>query len=265
MHTDTPNNEDIEVPSLLLPNSSYDHFSLALHRFSQLKSLSILDIHKAVVSPALFWPSEIDAVPPYWPNLTILRVSFNRMAAEGGWYFERNPHASPDSDDDRASFNSNFESMPPTPERVFAAEEILARTANFSDDSELSLTDTEPEGQEGAICDTSHWFRTWPSAKMEDLLHSMARAVTRMPKLKCFFAGADMLLPRMSGVSFEFFYLNSGEQLDLGYPEFEHNDVSKPRLLWRSPRLWQMSGPVERLWRNTLGQDGIIEYQDWED
>lgn len=84
-----PSNEDIETPSLLLPGSAIDHFSQSLHEFSQLDNLSALDVQHAVISPELFWPSGNDANLPFWPNLTILRVSVNMMAADGGWYFNR--------------------------------------------------------------------------------------------------------------------------------------------------------------------------------
>jgi hypothetical protein len=36
-------------------------------------------------------------------------------------------------------------------------------------------------------------------------------------------------------------------------------------LLWHVPEFWRMSHALEQLWRQTLGQDGIIEYQEWDD
>jgi hypothetical protein len=77
---DTPDNEDPETPSSLLPGHTIDHLSQSLHIFSQLEKLSVLDIHEVIISPTLFWPSEIGTSLPYWPNLTILRVSVNWMA-----------------------------------------------------------------------------------------------------------------------------------------------------------------------------------------
>ncbi|KAG9672751.1 hypothetical protein KCU99_g4970, partial [Aureobasidium melanogenum] len=262
---DTPDNEDPETPSFLLPGHTIDHLSQSLHVFSQLEKLSVLDIHEVIISPTLFWPSEIGTSLPYWPNLTILRVSVNRMAADGGWYFEQNPHVTPDSDDDGSSINSDFESMPPTPERLYAEEEALARTTVFSDDSVLDHTESESESQHGAIYDTTHRFRAWPSPKMETLLHSMAKAVSRMPALKFFAAGSQMPFPH--SIDFEFFYLKPGEEQDLGEPEyrtrFDNNDITKARLFWRVPRFWLMSESVEKLWKDTLGKEGIIEYQEW--
>lgn len=187
------------------------------------------------------------------------------MTADGGWYFEQNPHVTPDNQDDRSPFNSDLESMPPTPERLYAEEEALARNTNFSDDSVLDSTDSEPESQHGAIYDTTHRFRTWPSPKMETLLHSMAKAVTRMPALKLFAAGSQMPWPH--SIDFEFFYLKPGEKQDLGEPDigtrFENDDIDKSRLFWRVPRFWRMSESVEKLWKDTLGSEGIIRYQEW--
>ena len=180
-----PYNQNIEPPSLLLPGSVCDHLCQSLRYFSQLESLFVLDINEAVISPELFWPSDINAEAPFWPNLSILHVSFNTMPADGGWYYERNPHATPDSDnEDVAPFDPDFESMPPTPERVFAEEEARARDTDFSAESDVSATDSETERQRGRIYNTDDWFRSWPSPKMEALLQAMARAVTRMPRLR---------------------------------------------------------------------------------
>lgn len=265
--TNAPNNEDIEPPSLLLPGSACDRLCQSFRYFSQLESLRVLDIHEAVISPELFWPSDVNTKAPFWTNLTILRVSFNMMAADGGWYFERNPHVPPDSDDEHVEpFNSEFESMPPTPERLFAEEEARAIDTDFSAESDLSATDSETESQQGQIYDTSHYFRTWPSPKMEALLQAMARAVTRMPRLRQFMAGSSFYdYHRGQKVDFEFFYLCAGEpQVDCD-AQFEHDDVAKRRLLWYVRPLWRMSDAVEQLWRETLGQNGIIEYREWDD
>ncbi|KAG9768495.1 hypothetical protein KCU95_g16974, partial [Aureobasidium melanogenum] len=265
IRTYTPDNEDPETPSLLLPGHTTDHLSKSLHNFSQSQSLSVLDIHEVIISPTLFWPAGNGASTPYWPNLTILRVTVNPMAAGGGWYFEQNPHFTPDNDDDRSPFNSDWESIPPTPERLYAEEEALARTTDFSDDSVLDATASESESQHGAIYNTTHRFRAWPSPKMEPLLHSMAKAVTRMPALKFFAAGSQMPWPH--SIDFEFFYLKPGEKQDLGEPEegtiFDSNNVTTSRLFWRVPRFWRMSESVEKLWKDILGSEGIIEYQEW--
>jgi hypothetical protein len=266
--THAPHNENIETPSLLLPGSACDHFCQSLRHFSQLESLSVLDIHEAVISPELFWPSDVHAEPPFWPNLTILRVSFNMMAADGGWYYERNPHVLLDSDDeDVAPFNPDWESMPPTPERVFAEEEARARDTEFSaESSDISVTDSETESHLGRIYDTSDCFRNWPSPKMEALLQAMARAATCMPRLRQFVAGSSLYDHRRGqSVDFEFFYLCAGEKPVVCDAQFEHDDVAKQRLLRHVPKLWRMSDTVEQIWRLTLGQDGIIEYQEWND
>jgi hypothetical protein len=190
------------------------------------------------------------------------------MAVDGGWYYERNPHVPLDSDDeDVAPFNPDWESMPPTPERVFAEEEARARDTDFSaESSDISVTDSETENQRGRIYDTSDCFRNWPSPKMEALLQAMARAATCMPRLRQFVAGSSFYDHRRGqSVDFEFFYLCAGEKPVVCDAQFEHDDVAKQRLLWHVPELWRMSDTVEQLWRLTLGQDGIIEYQEWND
>jgi hypothetical protein len=259
-----PDNEDIETPSLLLPGEAIDQFSQSLHEFSQLETLSVLDIQEGVISPDLFWPSgNDDANMPFWPNLTIFRVSVNMMAADGGWYFEQNPHIAPE-DNNRSPINSSFEDMPPTPERVIAEEEARARNTDFSAESDVSATDSETESQRGMIYDTNHWFRSWPSPKMEVLLQAMARAATRMPKLRVFGVGTTISDPHLMSADFGFLYLSAGDHQDISYPALEHEDSSKPRLFWQVPKLWRMSFAVQKLWEDTLGKDGIVEYEEWE-
>jgi hypothetical protein len=97
-------------------------------------------------------------------------------------------------------------------------------------------------------------------------LQAMARAATCMPRLRQFVAGSTFYdCHRGDSVHFEFFYLCAGEQQVVCDAQFEYDDVAKRRLLWHVPELWRMSDAVEQLWRQTLGRDGIIEYQEWDD
>jgi hypothetical protein len=189
------------------------------------------------------------------------------MAADGGWYYEQNPHILPDSDDeDVAPFNPDWESMPPTPERVFAEEEARARDTDFSAKSDVSTTESETESQRGRIYDTSYCFQTWSSPRMEALLQAMARAATCMPRLTQFLAGSRFYdHDRGQSVDSESFYLCAGEQQVVCDAQFEHDDVAERRLLWHVPEFWRISDAVEQLWRQTLGQDGIIKYQERDD
>ena len=101
---------------------------------------------------------------------------------------------------------------------------------------------------------------------MEALLQSMARVATRMPRLRQFSLAVGFYdHDRGQRVDFEFFYLRAGEpQVDCD-AQFEHDDVTKRGSLWQVPKLWRMSDAVEQLWRETLGDDDIIEYQEWDD
>lgn len=82
---------------------------------------------------------------------------------------------------------------------------------------------------------------------MEALLQAMARAVTRMPRLRQFSAGTWFYdHDRGYGVNFEFFYLRAEEQQVVCDAQFEHDDVMKQRLFWNVPELWRMSDAVER-------------------
>lgn len=81
------------------------------------------------------------------------------------------------------------------------------------------------------IYDTLRWDRTRRSPKMEGLLHSIARAVACLQWFEYFAAGNPTYQPGMQGVSFDFIYLRPEVEQDLGEYVFEHNDVSKQRLL----------------------------------
>jgi hypothetical protein len=105
--------------------------------------------------------------------------------------------------------------MPPTPERVFADEEARAKDMDFSAASYVSSTDSETESEQVRIHDTIHYFRTWPSPKMEVLLQAMARATTRMPKLRVFSAGTRISDPNVMGEGFGFLYLSVGDHQDI--------------------------------------------------
>ena len=99
---------------------------------------------------------------------------------------------------------------------------------------------------------------------MEALLQVMARAVTRMPKLRLFTAGTTIYDPKLMGATFGFFYLGAGDQQDIGCPEFEHGNVMNRRLLWDVPKIWRMSSALQQLWDITLADDGMIAYQEWD-
>jgi hypothetical protein len=66
------------------------------------------------------------------------------------------------------------------------------------------------------------------------------------------------------GEGFGFTYLGAGDHQDIGYPNLEHETSVERRLLRDVPKLWRMSSAVQQLWESTLGQDGIVAYEEWD-
>jgi hypothetical protein len=80
----TPTDQRYTIPSIVLEGFIHDPCSSALRTFSQrLTTLTL----SARVDPTLFWPSEENAIPPSWPHLKSLNVTFDMVAPSGEWYF----------------------------------------------------------------------------------------------------------------------------------------------------------------------------------
>ncbi|KAF7131456.1 hypothetical protein CNMCM5793_004681 [Aspergillus hiratsukae] len=90
-YSEAPRNEAFQ-PVDLVEGKIEDLFSARLRDFSQ--QLTIFSLNHAVIGKELFWPVNDDGNTqfPYWPNLTIFRVSFRGTSPSGEWYFERDPN-----------------------------------------------------------------------------------------------------------------------------------------------------------------------------
>lgn len=80
----TPSDQRYTIPSIVPEGLTYDPFSSALRMFSQRLTTLTLSAH---IDPTLFWPSEQNAIPPSWPHLKFLDITFNMVAPSGKWYF----------------------------------------------------------------------------------------------------------------------------------------------------------------------------------
>ncbi|CAN9387609.1 unnamed protein product [Alternaria alternata] len=146
----TPSDQRHTVPSIVPEGYTYDPFSSSIRTFSQCLTTLTLSAH---VDPTLFWPSDENAIPPSWPHLKSLNITFDMVAPSGKWYFT-GPTPAYDSDDD--------------PEHGVIGS---------VDTREFSWAD----------------FRQHPDPETFDpFLGALAKAVTQMPVLESFMLTSDM-------------------------------------------------------------------------
>jgi hypothetical protein len=147
----TPSDQRYTVPSIVPEGYTYDPFSSSIRTFSQCLTTLTLSAH---VDPTLFWPSDGNAIPPSWPHLKSLNITFDMVAPSGKWYFT-GPTPAYDSDDD--------------PEHGVIGS---------VDTREFSWAD----------------FRQHPDPETFDpFLGALAKAVTQMPVLESFMLTSDMV------------------------------------------------------------------------
>jgi hypothetical protein len=92
----TSSNQSHAVPSIVPEGYTYDPFSSSIRTFSQCLTTLTLSAH---VDPTLFWPTDENAIPPSWPHMKSLDITFDMVAPSGRWYFT-GPTPAYDSDDD---------------------------------------------------------------------------------------------------------------------------------------------------------------------
>lgn len=147
----TPSDQRYTVPSIVPEGYTYDPFSSSIRTFSQCLTTLTLSAH---VDPTLFWPSDENAIPPSWPHLKSLNITFNMVAPSGKWYFTGLTPAY-DSDDD-------------------PVRGIIGSV----DTREFSWAD----------------FRQHPDPETFDpFLGALAKAVAQMPVLESFMLTSDMV------------------------------------------------------------------------
>ncbi|KAG9570323.1 hypothetical protein KCU71_g368, partial [Aureobasidium melanogenum] len=247
---ETPSDENIVVPSILLPHVPVDHLSQSLKLLSSMTDLRTLVLHSVVLSEQFFQQSKLS-----WPSLSRLEINYSPMAADGDWFFEREPNTV------GIEQYRNLVSRRLVLERIHKTQEDQAKITNFDQEYDPARQDDETED-----LDDAEWgdvFRTWPSQRLEAMLISMVQVAGQMPALRIFTASADM--PDCAPYQlFQFLYLVSGE-IDAGcLRDFtggsEHRH--QRRLYWRVPSSWRMNEELGRAWSDLLGEDGVIEYHD---
>ncbi|KAI7282927.1 hypothetical protein KC345_g3222 [Hortaea werneckii] len=243
-----PLNETFKLPDVRGEGQDGDALGLQLSRY--LKSEHLMNVQldgPIVVGPELFSLSGgKDAT--LWPNLKRFLLSFSTHRPDGGWYFERDPTISPGSPDPDEEAREGSESEEES-DSAFDSDESFFEVDPAKPDHYDERKEERLQGFKPINC-----FRTQPNAQLEAFLGSMAVAVGRMPKLRYFAAGADVAPCKRTGHVIQTF-------------EFEftaaQDDREKASLHWVVPQGWRMSEPLEKLWENIQGVDGIVDYDEW--
>lgn len=243
-----------------------------MRKLAQMDSMKTFVLVDAVITSQLFSPFHgqeisgcaISGQEDMWPNLTHFHLTYNAMAVDGGWYFDRDPNASLSGedqvDDDPDSPDNRLLALK---HRIHDEQEALGKTISF----EEALPDLSFDWEEQypfRDYQYGHDFRIWPTKKLEDLLLDMALAMARMPALRMFSAGVNMPHCR-SGQRFECTFFAPGETKEDAVYDFEDDDVNRQsrRLYWRVPGQWRMPMELENCFRTSLGEDLVIRYYDW--
>lgn len=223
--------------------------------------LRTLILHKIVLSEQFFQQSQLSSASTIWPSLSRLEINYSSMAADGGWYFERDPYDSEYIDE--TEDDSDMVSQRLIMERIHKSQEEKAKVTDFDQEYDPRATE-EDENQDLDDLDWADSFRVWPSPKLEAMLISMVKSAAQMPALKIFTVGSDMSFCAEYQL-FQFLYLTPGETHADCLWDFAHDSKHRHqrRLYWRVPRSWRMNEELERIWRDLLGEDGVIDYHDW--
>ncbi|KAF8457848.1 hypothetical protein BDZ91DRAFT_785930 [Kalaharituber pfeilii] len=249
---ETPTDHGYPVPSALHPSSpTTDHLCLTLNALSQLptlKSFAVGHYNDFVLSPSLFWPdkdvSTIKPDSPFWPSLEYIEVVAHCCTPTGGWYYERDPSATPTtpSDDDDVD-GDDYDSSP---------------SDGDSDSSQPDHLNSHREARlKGQARDDQ--FRTMLSpATFNSLARSFARAVTRMPKLHNFqFKIASTGYGRLEAE-----WVRAGLPC-AEYDNYEPGDEAKNRWMIsvQEDARWEIPDSLMEILREGVGKDGVIRVQ----
>lgn len=195
--------------------------------------------------------------------MEILSLSFSKVRPDGGWYFKRDPISF--LDDSNGDESDDFDSV---------QDEDSEVEFEYDSDESFFVQDEEPP-------DTYDWrkgerltgvkpireFRTQPNAELGLLelgllLEAAARSVACLPKLKTLAAKADIQPCQWTdNQPREYMFEYAAKGVALTYQGVE--DVERPRLYWAAPKGWKMSEQLDGLWKCIVGQDGIVEYEEW--
>ena len=187
---------------------------------------------------SLFWPD--NAKPnneARWSNLETLTIEMSVVRPDGGWYLDSHPDMPLDE-----------------PENLFI---------DSDDESEVSLTDLIFDPDYLYAHGTGNFYklscRSQPNESLERVLEAAARAAKTMPSLRSFtFTMRVEACPRTDYEPKTFASSYAGN----GY-KIEDKPLPYSFLHWCGPSEWKMSESLEKSWKEVLGAETMIYYQEW--
>lgn len=195
-------NEQRGSPPNLVEPASYDFFSSSLSLLSlNLKNMEL----RVMADKTLFWPHDNDKGYT-WPNLKRLNVMIHICSPSGSWYFQ-DPPGIEHIVADRSGSEETYPPFPNSEERTHRIQRIKNSVGLYCDNREhfdrKALTSRIVPVEENLV----------------PLLESIAKAASRMPKLK----RAMLWAPLSLDEEFEFTIAN-----------YEHGGDLDPNILRRA-------------------------------
>jgi hypothetical protein len=265
---------DADVRGSLYP-PHIDDLSTALRLFSQgAPCLVYFELNGPIaISPEIFLPPSVTQhdTEQRWRVLEDFVVSLSAVRPDGGWYVELDPERDTDSSDEEekediwqenddnseygyrsGASSSSYDSS----DSFFATDQLPLPPDSYGYEDEM--WDMRLNGDEPF---TSR-FRTKPTLELEALFLAAAIAASQMPMLKHMRVGLEIgpsgrTNQRSRILGFEY---RTAVDLD------SSNQAGRRggrRLHWHVPRDWRMNERLESQWMSLIGDDDIIEYDEW--
>ena len=168
-------------------------------------------------------------------------------APDGAWYFIRDPSKPVDDDEGASDSDDPDDTDPEADTDSDTASSDSSRPDTFNERREARATGDYP----------IRAFRTLPSdEQINPLLHAMARAATRMPRLESMSLTSTMRDP--DGAGFEIYFHAAGQSSKL---DSEPGDTDQARLDWVVGS-WRPEDEVLKIWQE--GREGLrIRFIEW--
>ncbi|CAD0084207.1 unnamed protein product [Aureobasidium vineae] len=208
-----------------------------------------------------------------WQKLEECIIELSAVRPDGGWYTEIDHERDPETSGDEDEEEEEDEDMDSSSDIVQDDARSEGSSSGYdSSDSFFAMDQLPPDsygyGEEkrdarfnGDEPSTSS-FRTRPTQELEVLFLAAACAVPLMPRLKYMNVGHKIRPSERTGGQFQelgFEYLAKGVE----YPGDGADAMQFSRLYWSVCRGWRMSQELESQWRLLLGDDAIVEYNEW--
>ncbi|KAI9742772.1 MAG: hypothetical protein M1818_003501 [Claussenomyces sp. TS43310] len=216
--------------------SELDELSVALNKLSQSPNLGCIFLTGPIaISPDLYQPPPPPTPTSAWQKLEEFHLTFNICTPSGEWYFERDPNAASNDDDESEKDDVDDGNSEPDSDSTSTSGEDSSPNSNPSISTNHSYHPRTHDRQTGMYPIST--FRRYPATgKILALLQAFATATAHMPALRR--AGLKAGLPPHLA-QFEVLFLRRGEVHSL---DSEVDEGLGIELVRRRPRLYFQTG-----------------------